>query len=215
MSLRELVVFVAVFSAGSMQFSPTAWSAGPMRYGLKEGRVAAYDVEIVADMGNEVDTMKGRIQFASRGIKDNVLSLTYSGGLVKHTQYKQQRSRGFGPRFPPPPMIGPPGRGGFQGLMQTSNDLTLTQFGEFKTLRGESQLPHLLGNLCLLVFEPLPANNEQRWVVKNGINVSHEGGRPFFGSPFFNSPKESAAALRNPITCEIVMRATLPSSART
>ena len=58
-------------------------------------------------------------------------------------------------------MLGPGGRLAQsadqpQGLTTTTNQISMTPTGEILELQGNSQLPYLLGNLSLMVIEPLP-----------------------------------------------------------
>jgi len=69
----------------------------------------------------------------------------------------------------------------------------MTSRGAVQTLSGESQLPLLLGNLSLLIFEPLPQNAERKWSEQHGISVTQDGGRPAFAPPFVPGQKSSAA----------------------
>ena len=173
-----------------------AAAAGPLRYRFQPDRQFAYEVEIKADMPTEVETLKGVISYKVTSTGDP-LKVTYNGGLKKSTKTKPGKSSGrsgfgppgFGPRggFPfPMGMGGPFGRSSnpFKGLITTTNDVTLTPRGHILAMTGDSQLPYLLGNLSILIFEPLPEKEQNSWKVDNGVTITEEGDQPDgFGPP--------------------------------
>ncbi len=173
----------------------SAHAAGPLRYRPQlEG--FAYEVEIVADLPSEVQTLKGTISYEVESA-DAPLKLKYQGGLNKSVKPKPNSSpspRGFGPpgmRF----HGGPFGRGNsFQGIGRAINQLTLTSRGEVRSMEGSSQLPFLFGNLSILVFEPLPESDKKSWSVKTGVSVAQNSG-PSRRMPIFidNDRKKTTA----------------------
>lgn len=180
---------------------PMTWAsaAEPMRYRFRPDQEFAYEVEITADMPTTVETLKGAISYKVTSA-DDPLKVTYHGGLTKSTKNKPGKSSGH-PGFGPPrfgrlggipfPMGsigpgGPFGRGSnpFKSLTRTTNDVTLTPRGYIRAMKGDSQLPYLLGNLSILVFEPLPEKDQKSWTVDSGVTITEEGNRSNrFGPP--------------------------------
>ena len=197
---------------------PITWAsaAESLRYRFGPDQQFAYEVEITADMPTQVETLKGVISYKATSTGDP-LKVTYQGGLKKSTKTKPGKSSGrsgFGPPgfgrpggFPfPMGMGGPFGRSSnpFMGLTTTSNDITLTPRGRVLAMKGDSQLPYLLGNLSILIFEPLPDKYEKSWTVDNGVTITEEGddrsgfGPPIphfgpFGPRWGNEPDKTAA----------------------
>ena len=185
------------FAACALSSATASADETPLRYRLKKGQSIAYRVEITADTDEVVDAMQGIIRFTANEVQDHQLQLTYQGGLSRVKNFKPRASahRGFDPfarGFPRAP-FGPRGPFGGSslpsGLRQTTNELVLSPRGAIQSLRGDSQLPYLLGNLSIFVFEPLPQEAERQWTVETGISIE-EGGesmrRPFGPPGFFN-----------------------------
>lgn len=168
-------------------------SSTPLRYAWQEGQVFAYEVEITADRDTYVDTMEGVITYTAKSGSDGQLKIGYSGGLSQKKVKKPGQSSGSrSPRFGPPPFpsMAPPGFFGgtaFRGIGSTSNTITLSPQGVILALEGDSQLPYLLGNLSLLVFEPLPERPQPSWTVTHGVSITSGEGRRS-GPPFFRPP---------------------------
>ncbi len=186
-------------------------ASAQLSYNIPEGETVAYKVTIVFDSPAEKDTMTGVIVYEGQSASNDRITVKYSGGLSSRKQSKAQ-SRGpggfRGPRGPGgfrgpggprgPSRFrgpgGPPGspfanRGGisFDGLRQTTNTLNVAPNGEVLSMRGESQLPYLLGNLSIIPFEPLPAGSEKSWESANGITVTEEEESSFPRPPFTNN----------------------------
>lgn len=51
------------------------------------------------------------------------------------------------------------------------NTLVITNTGKIESMRGDSQLPYLLGNLSLMPFESLPADATKEWAEGNGLTI--------------------------------------------
>ena len=195
---RRLHAAIALsFAACALGSSAASAEETPLRYRLKKGQSIAYRVEITADTDEVVDTMQGIIRFTADEVQDHQLQLTYQGGLSRVQNFKPRASgnRGFDPfarGFPRAP-FGPRGPFGGSslpsGLRQTTNEVVLSPRGAVQSLRGDSQLPYLLGNLSIFMFEPLPQEAERQWTVENGISIE-EGGesmrRPFGPPGFFD-----------------------------
>jgi hypothetical protein len=167
--------------------------------------VFAYEVEITADRDDVTDTMKGVITYTVKGSEGGQLRVTYQGGTTRKKQQKAgQSSAGarppFGPRFGrssfgrgpggPRGPRGPFAGTSFKGLTTTTNEITLKSQGEIQSLTGDSQLPYLLGNLSIMVFEPLPEAYQTSWAVNSGVTITEENerrtGPPFFARPPFD-----------------------------
>ena len=153
-----------------------------LRYRWASGQKLAYEVEINADLPDKFETLTGAIQYQLKA-GGTPAKVTYSGGLTKATTKKPgaaPRSPGFGPfgaGFGP--AAGPPGPferrvNPFKGLERTTNDLVIDGRGSVSAMTGSSQLPYLLGNLSLLIFEPLPEGNEKNWKYDSGVTISEK-----------------------------------------
>ncbi len=166
-----------------MAFSLTslpAADAAALRYQPKAGSKVAYEVEIVAELPNEIETLKGVIIYeVTTG--SEILKLKYSGGLERTAKRKESAEPDFGPpRFPRPPIFGTP----FGGIGQTANRISLTSQGKVQSLEGSSQLPYLLGNLSTFVFEPLSEADEKSWTSENGVSIFEDSSSGWPGRHF-------------------------------
>lgn len=178
---------------------------GPAKlaYRWETDREVAYEVVITADEAESNEELKGVVYYQPTSVDADVAKLSFRGGLAKLTKPKPEaRPRGIRPPFGPRGFgapFDPFQRSPFTGLGHATNEITLTPQGEVQSMKGNSQLPHLLGNLSLLVFESLPKEARAEWTVKNGITISQGGGRqsgpPFFRpSPFDRQSEESSTA---------------------
>lgn len=213
---KPSAMFLLAFFGTILVFWPAgafAQQAGLLRYRGEQGQTYAYDVKITADTDDAIEDYKGVIAYTFHSVTADQLKVSYRGGLNKTQKPKPSSNAGgfppfgpFGPRFGPPMPFGPFGGNPFRGLVQTTNELTLTPQGRIQNMKGDSQLPFLLGNLSLLVFEPLPDAAQASWTVNLGVAITDEGGQgdhPFFGprgrfgpfGPFGdNRPEERTAA---------------------
>jgi hypothetical protein len=206
--LRFLAAFwltTAVWLAAS-----SAHAASPelLRYRGQEGQTYAYDVTITGETDDYVEELKGVISFKFDEVTGEQLKVTYHGGLKSSRKSKpREGGGGVGPRglapfgpgaFPRPPMS-PFATTRFTGTTTTTNELIVTPRGEVKSMKGDSQLPYLLGNLSLMTFEPLSEEPQDSWTVNLGIAITDGGGpsgHPLFGrfGPFSgNRPEERTA----------------------
>ena len=182
-----------------------AQPAGPApRYQWKNGQTFAYEMNVTADNDEFEETLQGTIWYTVVTGQGEQLKVTFNGGLNKVRKNKAGRGQGgipFGPRGGPPGFgaggFGPFGRTTMGGLTHSTNEIVLTPRGQVQSLKGSSQLPYLLGNLSLLIFEPLPENSQRAWAINSGVSIT-EGGRaggpPFFGSPFAPKPEEKSTS---------------------
>jgi len=195
--LNPLATFVFASLVASSAFSP-AWCQAPgkLRYQGQQGQTYAYDIKITAETDDYTEQFQGVVSFKFNSVDDELLKVTYHGGLKKTRKSKPKprsgRPRfgpfgpGFGPHIPRPP-FGPFSSTPFKGTTTTTNELTLTPRGRILNMKGDSQLPYLLGNVALMVFEPLPEAAEPSWTVNLGVSITEEGdqdGPPFFGPRF-------------------------------
>ncbi len=177
-----------------------------LRYQMKPDQVVGYNVTITAITPTSTDTMQGVITYKGLQTQGDTLTLEYNGGLKKTSKSSvplggpggfRGGPRGFG-------RGGPGGPGGFprspfdqpdfRGLVQSTNTIVMSHTGDVKNLRGDSQLPFLLGNLCLMPFEALPEDGAKEWQEGNGLTItsgSNSDSRfgPRFG-PFANNNEE-------------------------
>jgi hypothetical protein len=167
-----------------------AAGAGPLRYAPKAGQTITYKVEVTATLPTEIETCQGTIHYRILSA-DDPLKLQFEGGLMqtsKPTTSADASPRGSygprGPRFAPRPSFSPGFHGprgpmfgmndAFRGIGHASNTITLSPRGEIRTMDGDSQLPYLLGNLSLLIFEPLGETDQKSWTVDTGVTVTEK-----------------------------------------
>ncbi len=208
------VVFVALLAGAACWPASNASGAaspGKLRYHGKEGQTYAYDVTIKAETDDYTEELKGTVTFKYDSLDGELLKVAFRGGLNKtrKSKPKPRSSRGFGPfgpgfpRIPRPPS--PFARPTFTGTVTTnSNQLTVTPRGRVVNMTGDSQLPYLLGNLSVMMFEPLPEEAQPDWTVNVGVAITEEEqddrfgpfGRfgPRFGPFSQNRPEERTAA---------------------
>ncbi|MBN1912185.1 MAG: hypothetical protein JW818_20865, partial [Pirellulales bacterium] len=75
----------------------------------------------------------------------------------------------------------------YRGLGRTINKFSITPRGEVRVAEGDSQLPYLIGNLSMLIFEPLPETDKNSWTVSGASSVYEEEDNPRFGHPMFRN----------------------------
>ncbi|MBN2291964.1 MAG: hypothetical protein JXM70_06030 [Pirellulales bacterium] len=174
-----LAAFLASILLSMLSFGRA--TAAPLRYAPKANEKFAYKVEITADMPDKIETSNGTISYEVKSI-GNALKFDYSGGLHRTTKAKESAHIGFAvPVFPPDFGFGSIHR----GLGHTTNRISLTPRGEVNSLEGTSQLPYLLGNLSLLIFEPLAEKDQKTWTSDKGISVSETKSSRFPRPPSF------------------------------
>ena len=161
-----LVVFSGAVAAAQ---APT------LRYDWKPDQTFAYRTTIVVEMPDKIDTYQGVTTYTVKSVEKENRLVVYQGGLAKTSKAKEtERPRGFGPpRFgfpggPPSPFS----RNNFRGTDQTTNEITISPVGNVSQLKGDSQLPYLLGNVSLLPFEPLPGTALKEWKNESGTSIT-------------------------------------------
>lgn len=168
----------------------SARSAEPLRYKLTKNQRFSYQVDVIADLPDKVETLSGIISFTATSTTDP-LGVAYRGGLKKSTKKKPGASSGgggFDPfgGLPVDPFARP--RNPFKGLETTTNKVSLTSAGKILAIEGSSQLPYLLGNLSLMAFEPLAGSEKGSWKVDSGVTISEGGGNDPTGPGAFFDP---------------------------
>ena len=157
------------------------FAADQLAYGLKPKEQVAYQVNIVFDSAVEKHTMSGVIVYTGKDDANGNVAVTYNGGLSSQKQAKSSGRPGFrrGPGGFRRPGGGPPRSPfeqgiSFDGLQQRTSQLAMKPNGDMVSMKGETQLPYLLGNLSILPFEALPDEPESSWQTGNGITVTQE-----------------------------------------
>ena len=190
----QLITMACLACAGTFATLP-AKGASPdkLSYGGQKDQAVGYQIEITADRQNEIDTLKGVVWYEYQSVSKEAIRLTYKGGLTRSSKAKPSSEYSpFGlPRFGSPfgrsRPYDPFSNMRFQGLTTTTNEICLSSMGEVESMEGDSQLPYLLGNASLLVFEPFPERSKQSWSVSTGISITEETRRsrfPYYASPF-------------------------------
>jgi hypothetical protein len=174
---------------------PLARGQAPtLRYDWQPQQSFAYKMTVVVDLPDKTETYQGVTTYKVQKADGDSRLVVYQGGLGKSTKSKVQ-ARGFGPRrIGPPPS--PFSRNNFRGSDQTTSEITLTPLGQVTSLKGDSHLPYLLGNVSLLPFEPLPETAKKEWTAKSGTSITEQAERterfrrfgPF--GPFGDGAKE-------------------------
>lgn len=158
--------------------------AQPLRYSIQPKQVVPYNVTITVNTPTSIETMSGVIAYTGKKSGENTLTVEYSGGLNKSVKSKSNQRgffggpRGFrGPGGPRSPFDDVP----FKGLIQATNTLVMTPTGNVKSMRGDSQLPYILGNLSIMPFETLPAAEQKEWTDGNGFSITTTSDNNRFG----------------------------------
>lgn len=160
--------------------------AEPLRYQIEPGEVVPYNVTITAETPSSVETMTGIFALTGKKAERQAMTVEYRGGLQKSVKSKSSRSGprrgGFGRRPGGPPIPrGPFGQVDFRGLTQSTSTLTLTGTGGIETMKGDSQLPYLLGNLSLFPFEALPQGDVKEWKDGSDLTITSKSSNSRFG----------------------------------
>ncbi len=189
--VQFLVPVIAVLSICATATAQSG-SAVPLRYGFEQGQTFAYRVNIKADRDDHEDILSGIISYAVKSASNDEIQVTYRGGLSRNKKNKPNANAGrgrpfggpFGPGFNIPRPPSPFDRPSMTGTTQTTNQITMTPTGEIRSLEGTSQLPYLIGNLSIMLFEPLPDEPQNQWTVNSGVTITNKrerSGPPFFG----------------------------------
>ncbi len=161
----------------------------PLRYDWQVGQTFAYNAKVVIELPDRTETYQGMIQYTVNSVERDNRRITYQGGLANSTRWKSEGrpSRRFPPFRPPGPPRGPFSRSDFRGSEQTTNEITISSTGNIVSIKGDSHLPYLIGNVSLLPFEPLPDPMASQWEITTEAAVAEKDQRsnlrPMFG-PF-------------------------------
>ena len=161
--LSRVFMHIAI-TLSMLLLSAQAARSAPLRYQPKADTKFAYEVGIVAELPDSIETSKGVILYEIKS-PGEMLKLDYSGGLKSSSKYQgSNRSRFNHPLF----------RRHFIAIptfADNKNCISLTPRGKMRMIEGNSQLPYLLGNLSVLIFEPLPEKDQKSWTSKTDISV--------------------------------------------
>ncbi len=199
--IAGVVGFVTALVASGMWAA--AESPPKLRYGFQAGRQCAYEVKIVAELEDSVETREGVLTYTVVSATQQQVVLKQSGGLAVRS--KPRPGRGFfpgPPRFPMGPrFMGGPlrfGVGGPQGI-------TIDRQGQMIVSKEPTPLPYLLGDMETLVIEELPAEPRRAWDKQREIVVrERKSAGPFphimFGPLGGTSASDRAAKERSDYT---------------
>lgn len=160
-------------------------SAQELHYSALPKQSFAYHGKVVVDLPDKVETYEGDLVYTVSAADAESLSLNYNGGLYKSVKVKDSARR-FGPRGPDffDGPRSPFSQNNFRGSERTSNDVTISPQGKVLRMRGDSQLPYLLGNVSLLPFEPLPKPATNEWRVGGAVTITEKDSRTDRFGPF-------------------------------
>lgn len=168
--------------------APASFPA-PLRYRWQAGKTYVYSVTIEADEPEAVETYTGTPGYVVRTTGIDGTELVVSGRLMQSQKFKPDRNGPFGR---PPQFRGPYSSFsgvGIQPFPGEEHVVKINERGNPQSVRGQSQLPYMLGNLSQLMIVPLPEEGRDRWdeTEKIGINLVPDDNdrfpRPRFG-PF-------------------------------
>jgi hypothetical protein len=163
-----------------------------LRYGWKPGQSYLYRVTIEVGAGGETETRFGDVTYKVDSVKDGQTTLSFSGLLgYSYKATPGIRSRPFSRPYPPFPRTSrttmPAG--------PQAGKVTLDPFGRVTKHQGSSQLPFLLGDLSVVVIEPLSETGNNSWRVARDIEVSFRKDElPFPRTPPLGEPREAVPA---------------------
>lgn len=132
---------------------------GLLRYRWQSGKSYAYSVHIEADSPSSVDTENGTITYTVTSANSDSTTLASRGTLIPTSRSKGSRLGGI----PRPPMFNRFRFGGLRSALTPPNEVKIDSYGQVLSARGESPLPRALGDLTLLVIDPLPKDNANDW----------------------------------------------------
>ena len=175
----------------------------PLRYKFKPQQAVPYRVKVEVETPAAFETMTGIISLTGKEVANDTLTVVYNGGLSKAIKGKSTGGGrgGFGPggpgrfgpggpSFPRSPFDQPT----YRGLSNTNNEIVITDRGSVRGMRGDTQLPYLLGNLSMFPLDPLPEGLEDQWQEGNSLTITSKSDTdsrfgPGFG-PFGNQNNE-------------------------
>jgi hypothetical protein len=149
----------------------TAHAQDELAYRLTTDQVFGYEVTIEADHDSYTHAMKGNTIYTVTAADDKEIKLECVGNVAPRRILKSGGRTA--PRIggPPSPLSN------LMAVSRTTNHISLDPTGNLLSIRGDSQLPYLLGNLSLLPFEYLPGDDRSQWTTKIATGVTESGGR--------------------------------------
>lgn len=142
--------------------SPPGSAAGkPLRYAWKAGESLAYSVEVKAAGDEDVETVTGHVSYVVRSVDGDQAVLSYGSHLtpVPRAPKPGRQMTVPLPAFPHGPVDLPHGPTGM-----LSRELRVDAAGKVVSQSGRGQaLPHSLGAIERLIFDPLPRDGSQCW----------------------------------------------------
>jgi hypothetical protein len=142
---------------------------GNLVYRPTSGQVFGYEVTIEADRESYTHVLKGNVIYTVTAAEPKEIKLEYVGN-VSPKNVAKPGSRSLRPS-PPSPFSS------VTAFTRTTNQIGISPAGEVLSVRGDSQLPYLLGNLSLLPLEYLPGDQRGQWTTKIATGVTESGGR--------------------------------------
>jgi hypothetical protein len=182
----------------------------PLRYGFEAGRTYVYELRLVGDLPDGRETWTGHSFYQVKAVdaRSGQMTLANWGHLTPRKEaapatrtVAPRRGPGFGPRGGP--AFGPRGLpiGPTYG---TPREFTLDPLGNVvryqgaaRTPRifgeGDSQLPFLLGELWLLLADPLPRDDQPTWTTETQLVLTRRAD-PFPVPPPFRESQVTRTA---------------------
>jgi hypothetical protein len=145
-----------------------------LRYAWQPNQDYQYEVSVDAELPDRKLTYKGFSTYRVHSAENGQFVLVHKGSLQQHEVMKPQAraamprgsSRGLAHR---PPHHLP---GSHYAMPRfADHEVTIDQHGKILKLSGTTAMPLLLGDLALLVIEPLPEKRERQWQVNYGLTV--------------------------------------------
>jgi predicted Ser/Thr protein kinase len=141
---------------------PVSTEGKPLCYAWKAGESLAYSVEVKAAGDEDVETVTGHVSYVVRSVDGDQAALSYGSRLDPVLRVPKPGRQMTIPlaAFPhgPPDFL----RGPTSGM--PSRELRVDAAGKVVSQSGRGQaLPHSLGAIERLIFDPLPRDGSQRW----------------------------------------------------
>lgn len=146
---------------------PSPPAARALKYLWQTDRVISYSVKIEADLGDETETLTGTPSLRVRWADADRAEIVYSGALSSNRRVHSGPPLHFPPR-PPRHAFSSFGGVGWNGPFQSEHTLQVDHFGKPLDIRGDSQLPYILGNLSQLLIVPLANPPAEKWEESAG-----------------------------------------------
>ena len=176
MKRTHCTTFLSLISLSSM--TSVSW-AQRLQYDLEKDQKASYEYDIQIDTSANLISYSGIVNYNVSLASDQLVRLTFQGGLSEQTKPNPNRGADNAVHFSRPFML--PSiftRSNFAGKSHSRNTIGMTRTGQVLTLDGTSQLPFMLGNLSLIPFEQLPAEETQTWKSDSGISITEDSNSP-------------------------------------